>query len=88
MDCIYFPVIAEDDFESFRSIMHGELPTTYKEWLEREADRIAHWQKTHKIVEVKVKANDFSTYLRASWHGTYLNSLYVFTESIGKRNKN
>ena len=66
MDCLYFPVIDEDDFDSFRRIMHDELPSTYKEWLQRHTDRVAHYRKTHRIVDVKVKASDFTAYLHAS----------------------
>ena len=88
MDCLYFPVIDQGDYNSFRSIMHDELPATYDEWLQRHADRVAYYRETRKIIEVKVKANDFAAYLRTRSHGANMNSLYAFTELVGKRNKN
>jgi len=81
MDCVYLPIIAEDDFSSFRSVMHDELPATYKEWLERHAARVAHWRETHQIIEVKVKASEFAAYLRTGNYGADLNRLYIFAET-------
>ena|ERR1035437_7865374 len=86
MEYVYFPIIEENDFGAFRGVMHGELPATYKEWLQRHADRVAHYRKTHKIIEVKAKASDFAAYLHAGGHSADLNRLYIFAESIGKRN--
>lgn len=88
MDLMYFPIISEDDYEAFRSIMQNELPPAYSAWLQRHADRVAHWGKTHRIVEVKVKADDFVSYIREHGRGADLNSLYAFTEFVGKRNEN
>ena len=88
MDFLYFPIIDEDDFESFRNIMHDELPTSHKEWLQRQTNRIAHYRETHRIVYVKVKASDFSAYSDAGSHGNNLKSLWDFAEFIAKRSKN
>ena len=88
IDCLYFPIIAEDDFESFRNIIHDELPVTYKEWLKREADRIARYRETHRIINVKVKSSDFATYLSAGGNGTHLKRLWDFAELVGKRRRN
>jgi hypothetical protein len=85
MDCVYLPIIAEDDFKAFRDVLRGELPPTYSEWLQREANRVAHWRDTHEIIRVNVKASDFTAYLRAGGHGHDLNRLYIFAESVWKR---
>jgi hypothetical protein len=89
MDHLYFPVIEQDDYEAFRSIMHSELPVTYREWLQRHADRVGHYRTEGRtIIEVKVKPNDFAAYLHARSHGANMRSLFDFTELFGKPNKN
>jgi hypothetical protein len=42
VDDLYFPIIEQDDYEAFRSIMHSELPVAYKEWLQRHAKRVTY----------------------------------------------
>jgi hypothetical protein len=88
IDNIYLPVISQEDFEAFRSLMHDELPTTYNEWTKRHADRAAYWRDEERaIIEVQVKPHDFANYIGTGAHGADLNRLYVFTEIVGKRNK-
>ena len=62
-DNIYLPVIRESDYEAFRSIMHNELPPAYNAWLQRHADRIAHYEKSHRIVEIEINPDDFAAFL-------------------------
>jgi hypothetical protein len=86
MNDTYFPEISEDDYESFRAIIY-ELMPTYKEWHEYIARRVAHWSKTHNVIQVKVKPNDVSAYLGKSGHSADLNSLYIVAEFLSKRSK-
>jgi hypothetical protein len=83
MDDAYFPEINEEDYESFRAIIH-ELMPTYKEWLRYMARRVAHFSKTRNIIKVEVKPDDVSAYLRKSGHSADLNSLYMAAEFLGK----
>ena len=87
MDNMCFPLIDEADYAAFRAIMHNELPITYNEWLDRHKNRVAYYRDTHNIVEVKVKPDQFSAYLNAGSHGANMNSLYSFTDILGKYNK-
>jgi hypothetical protein len=87
MDDTYFPEISEDDYESFKAIIHHELMPTYKGWLEYIAKRVAHFSKSHNIIKVKLKPDDVSAYLRKSGHRADLNSLYIAAEVLGKRRK-
>lgn len=88
MDDLYFPIIEQDDYEAFRSIMHSELPVAYKEWLQRHAKRVTYYRAEGRtIIEVKVKPDDFAVYLHAGSHGANLKSLFDFTEFFGKRHK-
>jgi hypothetical protein len=87
MDILYFPIIAEGDYEAFRNIMHSELPPAYDEWLKRHADRVAFYNQTHRIIDVKVNADDFSAFIREHGRGADLKALYNFTAFIGQRSK-
>jgi hypothetical protein len=83
---VYFPVIDADEFEPFLSIMHGELPRTHGEWLQRHTDRTTYWRGEGKtIIEVQVKADQFASFINSRGHGANMNSLFVFAEFIGKR---
>ena len=86
MDDAYFPEISEDDYESFRLIIH-DLMSTYEGWLRYIARREAHWSKTHKIVKVAVRPDDVFTYLRKSGDSADLNSLYIAAKFLGERHK-
>jgi hypothetical protein len=87
VDSMFFPVIVQDDYEAFLSVMHGELPPAYEEWLRRHADRVAYWNKTHRIVEVKVQADDFAAYIRKRGRGADMKSLFDFTAFVGERSE-
>ena len=82
MRCLDFPVIDESDYESFWRIMRRDLPAAYDEWFQRHTNRLAEYSPTHKIVEVKVKSDDFIRYITTRGHGADLNRLYDFAEFV------
>ena len=86
--CLYLPVIDENDFKSFKSIMHHEInPPTHQVWLQGHADRIAHYRSTHKVIEVDVNPDEFEGYLSERSRGANMESLLAFAEFVGKRRK-
>lgn len=84
-DNIYLPVIRLEDFESFRSLMHAELPPTYDEWTKRHADRVAYWRRTNRIFEIQINPNEFAAFIRKSGRGANMKNLSDFAAIIGER---
>jgi hypothetical protein len=85
MEKIYLPVIAEEDYEAFRSIMHSELPPSYSEWRERHATRVAYWSKTHQIVEVDVKPTGFGEFIHKNGRAGDQRALIDFAARMSER---
>ncbi len=63
----FVPSITEEDYESFRSLLHGSIPDSYYDWL-----NLAFEMKTESIGEgnyaapVEVKPDEFARYCRTT----------------------
>lgn len=83
-DVMYLPKITPEDFEAFRNILKSEVGADFKEWLERRSKRIAMYGSDNDIVEVRVRADEFSRFCHAESLACDGNSLLRFAEIRGK----
>ena len=77
------PVIAQDDYESFRRILGNHIADTYDKWL----DLFANWERQYGsgkdvVRQVKINSNEFSQNLAATGAPANVNHLLIFTEKI------
>ena len=65
MDEDILAVIDQNDYESFRRILGGNLPDTYDEWFKFHSQEIAdHLRLMHSFREIQVYPDEFADYLR------------------------
>jgi hypothetical protein len=83
----FVPNIAEEDYESFRSMLHGSIPDSYYDWL-----NLAFEMKTESIGEgnfaapVEVNPDEFARYCRSTENLSNLYSLKQFAHAKGTGN--
>lgn len=83
MGKVYLAVIIQDDFESFRKLLHPNFPDTYDEWRNLRAK----WHKNHRtegdtILDVNIKPDEFIRFLNATGKGYDLQCLLTLAEEI------
>lgn len=83
-DVMYLPKISPEDFEVFRNILKDEIGANFQEWLERRRERIAMYDSDNVIIEVRVRADEFSSFCHAKCLACDGNSLLRFAEIRGK----
>jgi hypothetical protein len=80
----FVPNIAEEDYQSFRSMLHGSIPDSYYDWL-----NLAFEMKTESIGEgnfaaaVEVNPDEFARYCRSTENLSNLYSLKQFAHAKG-----
>jgi len=66
MEPIYLPFISPRDYDTFRRILHSDLPNTYDEWFTLHTkERADRGRAGGPVREIKVNPNEFSRFLSA-----------------------
>jgi hypothetical protein len=61
MEPIYLPFISPRDYDTFRRILHSDLPNTYDEWFTLHTkERADRGRAGCPVREIKVNPNEFS----------------------------
>ena len=81
------PIIASNDYDSFRGILRSHIPDAYDEWL----DLFAQWEKEWgangtPVRRVNVNTREFAQHLTATGHAPTLNELFVFAAIFANDN--
>ena len=79
-DVEVYPLISADEYAKFCSILNGDLPATYDEWLSCQSKEIRQFRQLGWIIrEIPIEFNEFTQFLKA--HGAKANivSLRNFT---------
>jgi hypothetical protein len=71
-DIIYIEVIAETDYDAFRSLMGNELADTFDEWRERHQQRISGY--------AHCDLRKFAEYLNATGRAPTMSNLLAFAQ--------
>ena len=77
------PIIASNDYDAFRRILHSYIPDTYDEWLNLFAKWEKEWSGNGRSVRrIKVDSREFSRHLDTTGHAPTLNELFVFAATF------
>jgi len=58
-------LIASEDYESFRRILHAHLPNTYDEWFQLHSKELANHERfLRPFREIQIYPDEFIDYLR------------------------
>jgi hypothetical protein len=75
-----FPIIAKDDYPTFRQIIGDDIPATYDEWLKLQTKEIREFnQAGRNTKKVPVDPYEFSRFLTARGANANIVSLRNFT---------
>jgi hypothetical protein len=87
MEPIYLPFISPRDYDTFRRILHSDLPNTYDEWFTLHTkERADRGRAGGPVREIKVDPNEFSRFLNARGLTGNCNALtnFVLEKAVGK----
>lgn len=83
MASTYFaPVIARDDYDAIRRIVHGYIPRTHDEWAQLLAQKIADLRRAGKTVhEVEIYPDEVTRFLALGYDKANASLLWTFASA-------